>query len=90
MFYTLSSQTIEMNRQFYRTMVDPTHPLLALGRSMNWSFILQEVSKYYVQTKVGRPTVDLFVLLKILLIQAFVPYVLRVAKFIRMSLIVGF
>lgn len=66
MFYTLSSQTIEMNRPFYRARVDPTHPLLALDHSMNWSFILQEVSKYYVQTKVGRPTIDPLVLVKIL------------------------
>ncbi len=52
-------------------MVDSTHLLLALDRYLNLSFILQEVSRYYRQTTVGRTSVVPLILVKTIFIQTF-------------------
>ena len=69
MFFTMSKQVIEKNRQFYTQMLDEEHLLIQFDQLIDWDFILEEVTKYYAMTPIGRPTIDPLIIIKMLFIQ---------------------
>jgi transposase len=68
MFFSYSPQQVEQNRTFYLHMFDSSHQLVQIDKVMNW-YHLHEKLKVYYPKRIGRPTVDPIVLVKILMIQ---------------------
>jgi transposase len=68
MFFSYSPQQVEQNRKFYLHMYDTSHHLVKIDQVMNW-YDLYEKLKIYFPQRIGRPTVDPIVLVKILMIQ---------------------
>lgn len=69
MFFSFTPQQVEQNRAFYINMYDSSHQLVQIDQVMNWYHLYENLKKYYPQ-RIGRPTVDPIVLVKILMIQS--------------------
>ncbi|MFD2679891.1 transposase, partial [Bacillus seohaeanensis] len=68
MYVTYSRQEIEANRRFYEMMYDASHHLVKMDPIIDWDFVSKRLEGFYPH-RIGRPTKDPIVLVKILLIQ---------------------
>ena len=68
MFFSHTYQEIEQNRAFYLHMYDASHQLVQIDQVMDWHQLYKKLKVYYPQ-RIGRPTADPVVLIKILMIQ---------------------
>ncbi|MBZ5752190.1 IS1182 family transposase [Metabacillus rhizolycopersici] len=68
MYFTYSNVTIEENRKFYEMMYDASHHLVKIDCVMDWGFVKKQLEAFYPH-RIGRPTKDPIMLVKILLIQ---------------------
>jgi transposase len=73
MFFSYTPHQVEQNRAFYIKMYDPSHTLVHLDQVVNWHHIYELLRVYYPH-RIGRPTVDPIVLVKILMIQTLEGY----------------
>lgn len=69
MFFSFTPQEVAQNRVFYLKMYDHSHPLVQIDQVMNWHHVYDELKVYYPK-RMGRPTCDPIVLVKILIIQS--------------------
>jgi transposase/IS5 family transposase len=69
MLFSYTPQQVEQNRTFYFNMYDSSHQLVQIDQVMNWYHLYEKLKVYYPQ-RIGRPTVDPIVLVKILMIQS--------------------
>lgn len=69
MLFTHTPQQVEQNRKFYLKMYDSSHQLVQIDQTMNWYQLFENLKVYYPKL-FGRPSVDLIVIVKILMIQS--------------------
>lgn len=69
MLFSYTPQQVEQNRTFYLRMFDWKHQLVQIDKVMNWCQLYEKLKIYYPK-RIGRPTVDPIVLVKILMIQS--------------------
>jgi transposase len=68
MLFSYTSQEVHQNRAFYVQAYDQSHLLVQIDTVMNWHDLYEKLKRYYPK-KIGRPSVDPVVLVKILMIQ---------------------
>lgn len=68
MLFSHTSFEVEQNRKFYLKMYDSSHALVKIDRVMDWYHLYEKLSVYYPH-RIGRPTADPIVLVKMLMIQ---------------------
>ena len=68
MFFSYTYQEVEQNRTFYLQMYDPSHQLVQIDQTVDWHQLYDQLKRYYPK-KIGRPSIDPIVLVKILMVQ---------------------
>ncbi|ENQ3077832.1 transposase, partial [Bacillus cereus] len=68
MYVTYSMKQVEENRKYYEMMYDASHHLVKIDQVMDWNFVTRKLEVFYPH-RIGRPTKDPIMLVKILLIQ---------------------
>lgn len=68
MYVTYSIKKVEENRKYYEMMYDASHHLVKIDQVMDWDFVTRQLEVFYPH-RIGRPTRDPIMLVKILLIQ---------------------
>lgn len=68
MYHYEQNLTMTENRKQYEEMYDATHVLVRIEKEMDWTIVYEYLEPFY-PSKVGLPTIDPLILVKILLIQ---------------------
>ncbi|PFK29088.1 transposase [Bacillus cereus] len=68
MYVTYSRREVEENRKYYEMMYDASHHLVKMDQVMDWDFVIRKLEVFYPH-RIGRPTKDPIMLVKILFIQ---------------------
>ena len=68
MFFSYTYQEVKQNRTFYLQMSDPSHQLVQIDQTVDWHQLYDQLKRYYPK-KIGRPSIDPIILVKIFMIQ---------------------